>query len=68
MLTFRKAKALLLPEDEVFSLTESGGVTAVRVLEICDGWLETDAGILDLEDHGCTWWLTEKGAREKANS
>lgn len=68
MITHRKAVELLPPGDVVYSLTEAGGVAPVRVLEVCDGWLETDAGILDFEDHGCTWWLTETIAKQKTNN
>lgn len=41
-----------------------GGVVPATVLEVCDGWLETDIGILDFEDHGYTWWLTQTVAME----
>ena len=64
MVTYRKAKKLLQPGDTVYSLDESGGVTEAIVLEVCDGWMETRIGILDFDDHGCTWWLTEKVAME----
>lgn len=64
MLTYRNAVKLLPPGDTVWSLSESGGVESVEVLEVCDGWLETSAGILDFEDHGCTWWLTRRVAME----
>jgi hypothetical protein len=64
MITYRKAVQLLKPGDVVFSLDELGGVAPVTVLEVCDGWLETDIGILDFDDHGYTWWLTQKVAME----
>lgn len=68
MLTFRKAVKLLFPGDMVYSLTESGGVEPTTVLEVCDGWLETNIGILDYDDHGHTWWLTPKVANENCKS
>ena len=65
MITYRKAVQLLTPGDVVFSLDElRGGVAPVTVLEVCDGWLETDIGILDFDDHSCTWWFTERVAME----
>lgn len=64
MLTYRTAVKLLQPGDTVYSLSESGGVEPAEVLEVCDGWLETSIGILDFDDHGCTWWLTRKVAIE----
>lgn len=64
MITYGKAYKILCPGDVVFSLDELLGVTPVTVLEVCDGWLETDIGILDFEDHGYTWWLTKKVAME----
>jgi hypothetical protein len=64
MLTYWKAKKLLCPGETVYSLTEDGAVAEVKILEICDGWLESTIGILDFDDHGCTWWLTRKVAME----
>ena len=64
MITYRKAVQLLTHGDVVFSLDELRGGAPVTVLEVCDGWLETDIGILDFDDHGCTWWLTERVAME----
>lgn len=64
MLTYRTAVKLLPPGDTVYSLSELGGVEPAEVLEVCDGWLETSVGILDFDDHGCTWWLTRKVAME----
>ena len=65
MLTYEKARELLPPGDTVWYLTAAGGVAPAVVQEVCDGWLETDAGILDFDDHGSTWWLTEIVAKEK---
>lgn len=48
----------------VYPDTCGGGVAATRVLEVCEGWLETDAGILDFDDHGISWWLTKIVAEE----
>lgn len=64
MITYRKANDLLSPGDVVYT-TINGGVIPAVVLEICDGWLETEIGILDFEDHSCTWWLTKKVAEDK---
>lgn len=64
MITYRKAYKILSPGDVVFSLGEFGGVVPVTILEVCDGWLETDIGILDFDEHGYTWWLTERVAIE----
>ena len=66
MLTCKKAREILQPGEDVYTLSAAGGgVAPAKVLEICDGWLETDAGILDLDDHGRTWWLTNVVARRK---
>lgn len=64
MLTYRKAVELLPPGDTVYSLNVSGGIEPATVLEVCDGKLETNVGILDFDDHGCTWWLTKRVAME----
>lgn len=42
-----------------FYKCEKGNISATA-----GGWLETDFGILDFDDHGCTWWLTERVALE----
>ena len=55
---------LLPPGDVVYVLTPAGGVAATLVLEVCDGWLKTDAGILDFDDHRVSWWLTKTVAEE----
>lgn len=65
MITYRKCRNLLRQDDYVYTIGPYGGVVEAKVLEICDGWLEIDFGILDFDDHGCTWWLTEKVAKEK---
>lgn len=57
-LTHKTALQLLPPGDVVYTLTAAGGVAEVRVLEVCDGWLETDHGMLDFDDHTRLWWLT----------
>jgi hypothetical protein len=64
MITYRKARKLLGVGDVVFSFDKFYEVTPATVHEICDGWLETDIGILDFDDHGYTWWLTQKVAME----
>lgn len=66
MVTYRKCQYLLRPGDYVYTIYNNVVVEAI-VLEICDGWLETDFGILDFDDHGCLWWLTLKVAKEVAN-
>lgn len=63
-LTKGKLAPLLPPGDVVYCLTPAGGVAAARVLEVCDGWLETETGILDFDDHGISWWLTKTVAEE----
>ena len=64
MITTKQAKKLLQPGSIVFSKLNSE-IVECTVLEICDGWLETDFEILDFEDHGITWYLTKKVAEEK---
>lgn len=66
MLTYREAKKLLPTGDTVWYLTASGGVAPAIVEEVCDGWLETSKGILNFDEHGSTWWLTEHVAKENA--
>ncbi|MBO4938886.1 MAG: hypothetical protein J6C98_07805 [Oscillospiraceae bacterium] len=66
MLTYRKAVELLPPGDTVWSLTETGNIEPATVLEVCNGWLETNIEILDFEDHGRTWWLTKAVATENS--
>ena len=63
-LTYRNACDLLPPGDTVYSLSELGGIEPATVLEVCDGWLETSVGILDVDDHGTAWWLTKRVAEE----
>lgn len=65
-LTQKRLLPLLPPGDVVYILTPAGGVAVTHVLEVCDGWLETDAGILDFDDHGISWWLTKTVAEENA--
>jgi hypothetical protein len=64
-LTFRTARRLLAPGDVVFILL-SGRIVPAQVLEICDGWIETTAAVLDFEEVGDTWFLTEIIAKEKS--
>lgn len=66
MVTYRKCRNLLRPGEYVYTMGPYGGVVEAKVLEICDGWLETDFGILDFDDHGCTWWFTLSVAKEKS--
>lgn len=64
MITYQKANDLLSPGHVVYTKI-NGEVIPVVVLEICDGWIETEIGILDFEDHSCAWWLTKKVAEDK---
>jgi hypothetical protein len=64
MVGYRKVKKILEPGETVYSTGPYGGIVEAKVLEICDGWLETDFGILDFDDHGTTWWFTLKVAKE----
>lgn len=64
MMTYRRAGKLLTLGDIVYSLDGLGDIRDAIVQEICPGWLETTVGILDFDDHGCTWWLTRKVAAE----
>lgn len=68
MITYRKAKKLLNPGDIIYSIGAYGGVVKATIWEICDGWLETDFGIMDFDDHRTTWWLTERCAVEICES
>ena len=63
-LTFRTAKKRITPGDVVFILL-SGRIVPAQVQEIYDGWLKTTVGILDFEEVGDTWFLTEIVAKEK---
>ena len=66
MVTYRKCRNLLRPGDYVYTIDHSRRLVEAKVLEICDGWLETDFGMLDFDDHGCTWWFTLSVAKEKS--
>lgn len=68
MIGYRKAKKLLQPGDLVYTLDDHDTIHPAKIAEICDGWLETDIGILDFDDHGITWWLTQRVAMENANN
>lgn len=65
MVTYRKIKKLLRPGEFVYTIGPYGGIVEAKVLEICDGWLKTDFGILDFDDHGLMWWLTLIVAKER---
>jgi hypothetical protein len=64
MITYSKAKKLLPPGDVVYTVNSQFQVIPATVLEVCAGWLRTTAGNLDFQDHGYTWWLTERAAME----
>ena len=63
-LTFRTARKILTVGDAVFVLL-CGRCETAEILEICDGWLETTIGVLDFEEVGYNWFLTETVAKEK---
>lgn len=65
MVTHKKARKLLKPLESVFAIDHTGEVVEAVVSEIHDGWLETDFGILDFDDHGTTWWFTLLVSKEK---
>lgn len=65
MITYAQAKKLLHIGDIVFAMPDYHSIVPARVAEIQDGWLETDIGVLDFEDHRYTWWLTERVAMEQ---
>lgn len=68
MITYRQAKKLLPPPGDVVYVADSKcGILEAKVLEVCALHLRTDAGPLDFQDHGYTWWLTRKAALENAN-
>lgn len=64
MVTYRKCRSLLIPGEYVYTISHHGGIVEAKVLDIFDGWLETDFGILDFDDHAYTWWFTLKAAKE----
>ena len=60
MISYAQAKKLLPPGDVVYTTDGDWKPVKAEVLEVCAGHLHTTAGALDFQDHGYTWWLTEK--------
>ena len=65
MITYANAKKLLPPGDEVYTIDENDFCVPARVIGVYKGYLETDLGILDFDDHGETWLMTKLVSREK---
>ena len=65
MVTYKECRKLLKPLESVFTIDHQRDVVETVVLKIHDGWLETDFGILDFDDHGTTWRFTSLVAKEK---
>lgn len=65
MITYRQAKKLLPPGDVVYTTDSEWNVVKAEVLEVCAGHLRTSAGPLDFQDHGYTWWLTERAVMQE---
>lgn len=63
MITLEKARKLIRIGDKVF--IHDGGVVPCTVERVGFTYLSTNLGWLDYEEHGVTWWLTEKIAKEK---
>lgn len=61
MITYRKAKELLVPGEDVF-IREDGKVVPVKVLGIYADILRVEGGYLQYDTHGEEWWLTRGGA------
>lgn len=62
MITYRKAKELLVPGEDVF-IREDGKVVPVKVLGIYADSLRVEGGHLPYDTHGEEWWLTRGGAK-----
>lgn len=63
MITLAKARELIQIGDKVFF--HDCGVASCTVKRVGFTCLSTNIGWLDYEEHGVTWWLTEKVAKEK---
>ena len=59
MITYRKVRDLLEIGDEVYT-TDGIKVVPCVIEEIEADSLVTDLDILFYDEHGYTWWLTEK--------
>lgn len=67
MITYAKAKAVLSVGDAVYSLDDKGGIEEAVVYAINFDSLSTDIGFMDFCLHGDVWWLTKRGAMDRAN-
>jgi hypothetical protein len=64
MITMRQAKKYLRPGDEVY-IYDEGRVVSHRIKKILSDSLVVEDGFLVFDEHGFTWWLTEKVAKEQ---
>lgn len=64
MITQQQARKYLEPGDVVY-LARGGGIARAWIRKVGTQFLDTDRGILEYEDHGYTWWLTKRVAREE---
>jgi acyl CoA:acetate/3-ketoacid CoA transferase beta subunit len=64
MITPVKAWDLIEVGDKVF-IHDDSVVVPCTVQKVCVDHLVTDLGWLYYEEHGASWWLTEKIAKEK---
>lgn len=64
MITYRKARALLAPDDKVFIIT-NGCVEEERVVRVLKNSLLTQNGSLYFDNHGQDWFLTKLVAHEQ---
>lgn len=67
MITYTKAKTLLAPGDVVYT-TNGREVIQARISKILADHLLTDVDCLFYDEHGSTWWLTKRVAKEKINN
>ena len=63
MITYAKARALLSPGDMVFAVA-SGKVLEAKVIKVLPDVILTDIDELFFDEHGYTWFLTKKVAKE----
>ena len=64
MITMRQAKKHLRPGDEVY-IHDEGCVVSQRIKKILSDSLVVEDGFLAFDEHGFTWWLTDKIAKEQ---
>lgn len=62
MITYKKAVALIIPGDIVYSV-ENGKITEHKVKRIHADSLCVEDGFLYFDEHGYSWWLTKEGAK-----